>query len=510
MKNTLFLITILLFLNNELFSQPKMLTKAQMYEDFDEFVTIIQDCNPQLSLRKIVTGVDQMEKIKSLRSGIDTTTSILSFFINIMGPARNYLLDERNNNPISTDGVNLSGIDTNMIRWQRSLLNKYWRQRIMQENHDDPWCNPMYINGDYYILPHVMLVSKDRKDTIFLRTAQLLSYNNIPFHTYAQDNHFSTMRWDESRKQYYALNTSFPSNKNVISIINEGNKIDIDQNVYTNKIFQESHYDYPELPEFGSIKTTCGYYYFEKEKTLYIWFKEMNDDKGVLAKQIKQLEKINPIEKIIIDVRRCTGKNDIAWERILKSIVANTLPNKVTLAIKNTQRIRDYYSNAYFFSDINKLPVQKLEYLNNEEFIIADMGKKSFVPDVNSLKYKGKIFIIQDEETYSSAQALSAYARQIEQLVSIGVPVGLLGGRSIAPAMFQLKNSKYTFELETVLDITNTQTPIEVYHDQPEILIEIPLNEQFKEKIIKYRYDPHSREYLIKHDYLFKKVLEMK
>lgn len=55
------------------------LSKKQMYQDFDQLIQIIQDGNPQLLVRHKVTGLDQLEKMRAMRSQIDTITDNDSF-----------------------------------------------------------------------------------------------------------------------------------------------------------------------------------------------------------------------------------------------------------------------------------------------------------------------------------------------------------------------------------------------------------------------------------------------
>ncbi len=109
---------------------------------------------------------------------------------------------------------------------------------------------------------------------------------------------------------------------------------------------------------------------------------------------------------------------------------------------------------------------------------------------------------------YSSGHSLSSFAAVNEQLVSVGQPTGLLAGCGINPMLFQLKHSKFTFRLETAIDVTNAQTPLDVYQDFPEMLVEIPAQDQLD--YFKYQnYDRQSETFLYKYDFLFKHVLKL-
>ncbi|MCL2073193.1 MAG: hypothetical protein FWH18_04690, partial [Marinilabiliaceae bacterium] len=89
-----------------------------------------------------------------------------------------------------------------------------------------------------------------------------------------------------------------------------------------------------------------------------------------------------------------------------------------------------------------------------------------------------------------------------------GEPTGLLAGFGLAPVLFQLKNSKFSFRLEPVIDVTKVNNAIDVYQDFPEIVIEFPFEE--KRKYLDYdNFDMQNENNLYKYDYLFKKVLEL-
>ncbi|MEG2070888.1 MAG: hypothetical protein RR034_05890, partial [Bacteroidales bacterium] len=140
--------------------------------------------------------------------------------------------------------------------------------------------------------------------------------------------------------------------------------------------------------------------------------------------------------------------------------------------------------------------------------LVTNFKPSYFIPDSNSLQYKGKIFILQNEEVYSSGHSLTTYASHVEQLVSIGEPSGLLAGFGLSPNLFQLKYSKFSFRIELAIDISNVQKISDIYQDIPEIIITIPAKEKFEYVKDKF-YDKQSKDYLHKHDYLFKKNLEM-
>lgn len=497
-----------------IYGQERNLSKEQMYEDFDEMVSIINDCNPQLSIRKYVTGVDQMEMVLNLRPMIDTITNNDSFLA-VLNRMLVYMCDIHALRATSIyPSDNLDGIDTNAIKsYNQYLFRKMMEQEEVYDPYQ-PYCIPKYINGDYYMIGRYSLINRNTKDTLTLSDAKLIAFDGIPYQEYIFQTPFG-MRWDNTRKQYYAISSYFPARKGILTVVNNGKQIDIRQADYqdmiTGAIPKYRSYKYEGLPRYSSSNKS-KVIYFEKEKVLYVYLDKMIDDKGEIAKEIKQLGHGKPIRKVVIDVRNNSGGNDIGWHYVLQAIIADTLPNVATSALLNSERNRKLYQDGKIFGNFNELPIKNINNLTNtnEEFIIAKSTGSYFIPDKNSLNYKGLIYIIQNEESYSSAQAFPSYARHIDQLVSVGVPTGLFGGRGIAAALFQLKHSKFSFRLGTLLDITNANSPIDVYQNIPEIIIEIPTEEKLRE-LNHYRiYDLHSKEYLYNYDYTFKKILDLK
>jgi hypothetical protein len=72
-----------------------------------------------------------------------------------------------------------------------------------------------------------------------------------------------------------------------------------------------------------------------------------------------------------------------------------------------------------------------------------------------------------------------------------------------------LKNSKFTFQFETAIDITNIETLEDIFQDIPEINISPSLDEYLIYDELKNVINPNSEYFLTHFDYLFKKVLEL-
>jgi hypothetical protein len=482
-------------------AQEKPLTKKQMYADFDELITILQDCNPQLAVRKAVTGIDNLELAKSLRSAIDTITERRNFDY-ILSRVLKYMYDihARKNNDFSAKYDNLKGIDTNILNYRKNNPLPMSPPFMFLSN-------PVHINDDYFLGGAGKIFIQGTNDTLNLYYSKIITYNGVPYKKYVQEtlNTYpaSGVRWDYQKKEYYHVFPMIPFS-GILTVEDKGKIIDIDLNqkygVYLrNDTVVNTTFSKEIIPE--------TVFYFEKDSLLFIGLNRMNDSERKTVQQIQEIAKDKPIAKVIIDVRGNKGGSDNVWHGILQAIVADSLVYDPVLAFKNTKRIKKYYQYVTFY-DIKKFDVKQFEWLPGETFLVSNFPPQYIVPDSNSLNYKGKIYILQDEEVYSAGHSLTSYASHVEQLVSVGKPSGLLAGFGLNPALFQLKYSKFTFRLETAIDVSHATKPEDVYQDIPEIIINIPPEKELQYKKDWY-YDRRCEKYLYEYDYLFQKVLEM-
>ena len=210
------------------------------------------------------------------------------------------------------------------------------------------------------------------------------------------------------------------------------------------------------------------------------------------------------------------GGSDYAWQNVLQAIIKNPLPIKGWFGFRNTETMRKIFEN-YVEEYPQAVMKHTISFLDNVEFItlinggVTDEGDTvSYIPDTNSLQYDGKIYILQNEFCFSATGTLLATAKLYPQFVTVGVPTGLIMGRGVAPAIFQLSESKFTFLMEACVDLTDCQTAFDVFHDRPQIEIYPTLEEIIDMNNYGTFLNKRGDEFLFKYDYLFKKVLELK
>ncbi|MDR2126060.1 MAG: hypothetical protein LBP63_04455 [Prevotellaceae bacterium] len=507
---------------------PPTLTKQQMYEDFDELVFILENANPQLPVRKVVTGYSQLDSVKLFKAEIDTIQNyyqfikLLDYVMRYMYDIHAFMATQCCNPWTDTTGIDtkiINKIKTGYDNWIREMREKT-RQTVSAYFP----CNPSYIDGDYYLYGLYTLKNKE-KDTLILKNVKIISYNNSPYNDYVMKNSHrfinGGIRWDFKRNQYYCNFSAFLINGELVVENENGDIHAINLNLYNSiDVIQLSDTSLSHNPDFKYYNHLLNrenrVLYFEKDKILYVYLKDMQDPEHITeetlkefgkgtAEKVKEIGNGKEINKIIIDVRGNKGGGDAAWHNLLKTIVADSLIYDPKVAFLNTELMRQRFDVKGKDSAIIEL--QTFEWLPGTEYLF-NYDPFYFVPDSNSLRYKGKIYVFQDGDVYSAGHSITSYCRHVEQLISIGEPTGLLAGFGTAPILFQLKNSKFSFHLEPLIDLTNVNSALDIYQDIPEIVIEFPFEEKIK--YLDYRkFDMQNENCLYKYDYLFKKVLEL-
>ncbi|MDR2835661.1 MAG: hypothetical protein LBV69_05610 [Bacteroidales bacterium] len=505
MRKKIVIFLLLIVYVFEIHAQEITLTKKQMYQDFDELIEILQDCNAQLPIRKAVTGIDLLSRVKVLRANIDTITST-NIFLKHLDNVLDLMLDiharQFNNFDIKYD--NLSGIDTIIINYRKNLPPEPRKLTSFGGATTN-------INGEYYFIQTLKIMSKD-EGTISLFFPKIILYKRQLYSEFVKKeiNRDLSERFNYDKKEFYVTHYHVPYS-GMLTLQDKYQTVNLNLDkgygVMYNSILDSSFIkSNVPLVNYESEKVVL---YFERGKILYICLDKMNDEEGKIVEKIKDAGNNKIIKKVIIDVRNNTGGGDRTWHNVLKAIVADSLLYNPTLAFKNTKLLKTLYDYPNAFYDIKKFDVKEFNWLPGERFLVSTIEPEYMIPDSNSLNYKGKIYILQNENVFSAAHSFSSYAKHLEQLVSVGEPTGMLSGFGIMPALFQLKNSKFTFRLETAIDVSFAENPVDVYQDFPEVEIFIPSEKKLEWMIDRNYVDVHSEEYLYKYDYLFQKVLEL-
>jgi len=503
----IFLLTVSFSCFAQLQNPFEKLTKKQMYQDFDQLIQIIEDGNPQLLVRQKVTGLDQIEKMRAMRSQIDTITDNDSFN-DLLNHTLNWVMDGHSCETfeIYPEFENLKSIDTAAILKRKD----YYKSSSYRDKHmrlfPTFWDGAFFYNEHYYIRGNHQLFGR-KKDTLNITLMKIISLNDEEITTYVKNHLLQKCYFDLKNKRFYygdKRGIHIPD-KAKIKAEQNGKEMEFYFNQYPGQMIVQS---VPMVLEEVPIKDPNVYKpknevsYFPENKILYISLTTMTDDNDQFYSQIKEVGKSNVIDKVIIDVRDNTGGSDYVWMKVISAIVKDTIHYSNKLAFCDSKMMRKRLNNM---KDI--LSYEKIPFLDNRSYGILN-SEMLIIPDTNSIGYDQKMYVLSNRNTFSAGFSLVRFANEVEQVISVGSPTGQMVGFGLMPELFQLKNSKFSFRLACVMDVYNATKPEDIYQDHTEIEI----TPTFEEEVLYPRsiYDMKSKPYLYKYDTGFKKILELK
>lgn len=473
-----------------------VLTQAQMYQDFDSLVYIIENVNPQLIIKKKITGIDYLSELKLMRNEIKDCKNTEEFIL-LINKAFTLMQDGHCNilfahpyfMPYKTAQYLYELTDSMAYCNTLKYINFFDKTEETQKF----WLEIKYINGEYYLLEPFKY-----KNRIYKEGFKITEFNGESIHSFVQKlaKYRIRMRWDFNNNRYYSemffwalpyLNIKYFS----LTFCDKNEKKITD-------LFDNFKKVYNYERQIISSDKDKKIKYFSNSCVLYIKLKKM-DLNYLNLDDINELSKNKKINKIVIDIRGNSGGNDNTWLKLLGRIIDKPIIYPVKQLVKNSNIIRYKLKNE--IKDFKN--TEKISLLDNEEFLVIYNQNDTIYPDKKSIKYKGKIYLLQDEEIYSSALALSSVAALSDKIVSVGQTTGWMGGMCITPIAFTLPNSKLIFTIEPAIDATNIKTINNFWKDT----VEVPFNPPLDYYINRAK----SKEKLnIEDDQYYKKVIELK
>ncbi len=476
--------------------QPVRLSKQQMTDDFTFLYHKIEMVTPHLAIRKQVTGYDVLAEIQGLRSQLDTVTSEAGF-AKVMWKAIALCRDPHNT---YTSFYPYNDTDTSAIATAVRETRRYQRHYF---TYNTNYALPLfYVEGDYF-LPTLYFPSADGDNTEeppqvkVAGKSKLLKEDNMPIDEYNATWNFPVhpeVRWDYRHNKYYAYSlfsphTTMNKEQYLTTISDKGAVREEDISVVGMR--------------FPSIngKYTPKVHYFANDAILYIRVPAMDAEKIAFYQQELRKYKTSEIKKVVIDVRDNGGGNDVVWQTILASVVKHPLAARQRLCFRNNRLVREYLTK----DNISYTAEKPLIIGHDSLFCIEDV--RTVMPDTQSLGYDGNIYVLLNEDCYSSTLALSSFCETIDNMITVGTPTGWLGGEGVMPFYFILPHSKLIFSLACSLDgNVSDSNPAGYYHDQPKIPVSLSLDDYYSRYY--YPEELYEETYLYHHDPVFQKVLE--
>jgi|GEM_PF-2164807 len=463
------------------------LTKEQMYADFDTLVNTIVLYSPHLKVRQKVCGINFEKRIKSMRKEIATYNSSKQLFSLLYRVL--LICQDGHTSLASQDAFQL--LSEGLSMEECASIAKYERRFNSIWVRDDNLPKLIYFDGKYYARWGYRY-----GDISIPKKAELISVNGIQPTKYLSKNidkkgHLS---WDFKHKCFYSdglLQSSIANDTTlrVTFLVNKKKQtIEVPLTIgsYAKSKSQLGKVDRPTL----EVRRDGFVSYWEDVKTLYIRIPEMSDENFYLKELAKH--KTEDIEKIIIDVRNNPGGSDDVWMTALSVILSDQIKFKIEYAYNSSLKGKDTaYVATKNFKDLD-LVSRTVSGIDNEK---SD----------SSLNYKGKIYVLYDEQTFSAAGSLVSECYYSDRMVAVGVRTGRILGFGTNPTEFRLPNTRINCRVESILDITNCKTYEAIFHDQPEL----DVNPSLDDKIL-LKENTYTTDFLRNKDPYLKKIFSEK
>ena len=487
------------------------LTKSEMYADFDTLVSIMERCNPQYLVRKKVTGYDLVAEIKAQREQIENCENTLDF-IRLMKKSLFLALDEHcfigkhvwfyKNNRYKEN------IKINKIKNRDFGINFHYIHDVFHIY--PPKIDLIYIQGRYFLKNKTTFFYDT--DSIVLHTGtEILNFNSQPILFYLDSIKSLGTRWDFNKKIYYNSLLWIENPPNIISF-------KIEDTIKEYSFTSLSSVEDDEMKRLTETKFQSKW--FDKDSVIIINIPQMIYSQSWLE-QLKSelmLYKDKPVQSVIIDIRGNPGGSNAAWLSVLDMLLESPLTY--------TPRLAATTDNDVIKRIRHKLPKEGRKKLNKDKEIIyfdfidphnpfclvetyTQTTKHPDSLNAQNLGYKGTIYLLVDEDIYSSSGAFTALRNSTDiKIKTIGMPTGKLLGSGIEPNVFILPNSRLMFTLQLTLDPVGVSKAEDFYHDH----VDFPITPSID--YYKYWYDP-DRPYIIdeksmyEHDEVFIKALEI-
>lgn len=474
------------------------LTTAQMLNDFDTLTSNILAISPQHPVRLQVTGIDIRENLRLIREDVINCKTDAAFLECVQRALtscqdghtsliRTAYLPSRKD--YRDAGLSNEAID--LIPHYDSI----WR--INPANNRKLFIPLTYLKGEYYCLSSFTAGKQNIK-----AGSKLISCNGQPIHKFVQSllSYKRMMRWDFERKRYFAedffLATNFKETDSLsLEFVQPGSK----EAKVTLAFSRALHFS-------DTINTTVNpvkkVEYWEKEKLLYIRVPQMSEP-DYYPPLIRSLAGSKPLDKVVIDIRDNPGGGDGVWINILSTLIRDSINYTDFILCNNSDVLKRHFPEDS--KDWNSYS-QKGFAKNN--YLIFYSGPSSIQPDSLSIQFDGPIYLLQNENIYSSAGSFSAVAALSPQLISVGNNTGRLLGKGVSPLLFELPSSKILYRIEPVIDFLNVKTVADVYHDKVEVKVELTIDEYLNR--LKNKNELYNKDYLLQNDPVFIKAINLK
>jgi hypothetical protein len=447
-----------------------VLSKSEMYADFDTLAYLIKNIYPHYYVKSQLCATNYDEELAELRSQISSVQQ-MDDFIWILHKAMKLFCDEHFGIPSRQLLSTYYKLETISHDIKFSPENIICTRKYFLLTHDSLHVKAnlgmkfKYVDGKYYTMRAFKYNGQIYPEGILLKYIDGMSVDTFV-------NYFYTgmlgSEYDYKHKKYFSeylsVSPDFINKKTRFLVFEDDNRNILQDTFHTDVLLLEGLSKKIQKQDDNPTVFTIH------DSILYVRMPNMFGNEDFYIQEIKKLYNENYIKKIVIDIRGNPGGSDLVWMNVLSHIISDTIQQHVAIYAQNTdKRVRDYLIRRN--KDRNRPDSIQTEYLPllNSELIQIYKDEEEIFPHENSIRFNGKIVIIQDENTYSAAGSLVTIAKGKDNIITTGYSMTNIGGRGLTPLLFQLMHTNMLIVVPFVIDYSGVNQMSDFFKGVPEI-----------------------------------------
>lgn len=216
-----------------------------------------------------------------------------------------------------------------------------------------------------------------------------------------------------------------------------------------------------------------------KDKLAYIKIKSLigdqyiNQDKDIV---INYLNEIKDYPFLIIDIRGNGGGYSTYWQEfLLPKIVDKKYETKDYLFIKSGELYKKIFEQMHFNNDV-KTFLDNSSFSSDVKDILKDfdgylVGGSIIEPSEDSIRFKGKKYLLVDNGVYSSAEMLASFCKETKLATLVGSRTAG-DGIGFDPMQVDLPNTAFVMRFSNVMGVTESGSINELDQTMPDIIVQ--------------------------------------
>jgi hypothetical protein len=445
------------------------LSKSEMYADFDTLIYLIKNVYSHYYIKSQLCATNYDEKLIELRNQISSIQQTEDFIWILRKAIRLFCDGHFYIPPMNTLSayykfgtmydVEFSPENIVCTHKYSSLISDSLRAKAKLG------MDYKYVDGKYYTIRAFKYNGQ-----IYPEGTLLKYIDGMPVDTFVSRFYPSMLNveYDYKHKKYFSeyfyMLPDFMNRKTRLLVFEDKNK-NILQDTFPTT-------DAPLIEYLSNKKqiTDNPTVFTVHDSILYVRMPNMFGNDDFYIQEIEKLYNEKYIKKFVIDIRSNPGGSELVWMNVLSHIIPDTIRQNVAIYAYNTdKRVRDYLVKRN--KSRNRPDSIQIEYLPilNSELIQIYKDIEEIFPHENSVRFNGKIVIMQNENTYSAAGSLVTIAKGKDNIITIGNNMTNIGGRGLAPLLFQLPHTNMFIVVPFVIDYSGVNQMSDFLKNIPEI-----------------------------------------